>query len=299
MAAPTRQRRLLTVLSALSGLALVAAALLVGPAPAAHAAAGGPDSGWLRLAHLSPDQRPLDVYVYRDGGTRATVVLRHVVYGTISPYQQLPAGAYTVAMRGDGASSSSPPLTSTKVEVSPNAVYTVAGLGSAAQPHLTVLHDQLTSPGGGSSVRVIEASQRTPVASVSLVGGPSLVSQLSFPAATGYQNAPAGWWTVQVAGGQDSTRRRLSFAPGSIHTLVVVDRTPGGLGLLDLTDAAGASAVPSGGVDAGLGGLARSESAMPNSGVFTPVLIWTVPAALVAGGLILLGTRRARSRTHG
>jgi hypothetical protein len=298
MAAPTssaRRGRRVVPLWVLTGLALTAALALAGPA---HAA-GEPDQGWLRLAHLSPDQPPLDVYVYRAGAVQPTTVRRHVDYGTVSPYQQLAAGQYTVAMRGDGAPPDSPPLLSSAVTVRPDDAYTVASVGDGAHQGLTVLHDQLTSPGSGSSVRVIEASRRNPVASVSLVGGPSLTERLGFPAASPYRNAPAGRWTVQVTGARDTAHRRLSFAAGSIHTLVVVDRPAGDLGLLDLTDAAGASAVPSGGVDAGLGGLARPGRAMPSSGVLAPVLIWTVPAAVVAGGLILLGTRRARSRTRG
>src|ERR1039458_5163750 len=58
-----------------------------------------PGTGWVRLAHLSPNTPPVDVYLYSFGDPSARLVLRHVSYGTVSPYQEVPAGDYTVSMR--------------------------------------------------------------------------------------------------------------------------------------------------------------------------------------------------------
>ena len=79
---------------------IAACALSVGlvsiATPATSAAQG---TGWLRLAHLSPNTPAVDVYLYSAGNPRARVVLRHVAYGTVSPYLRAQAGEYTVAMR--------------------------------------------------------------------------------------------------------------------------------------------------------------------------------------------------------
>src|SRR5262249_43868166 len=87
------------------GLARLTLGLLAGAAPAS--ASSG--FGWLRLAHLSPNPPPVDVYLYSFHNPTALIVVHHVAYGTISGYQKVPAGEYTVAMRAAGAASSSQP----------------------------------------------------------------------------------------------------------------------------------------------------------------------------------------------
>src|SRR5947209_7996178 len=96
-----------------------ASALLVGmPAAAATAAsAATAGSGWIRLAHLSPNTPPVDVYLYSFGNSNAQIVLHHVAYGTVSPYEAVTAGDYSVAMRNAGAAASSQPVLSTSVTV--------------------------------------------------------------------------------------------------------------------------------------------------------------------------------------
>lgn len=111
----------------IAGLALLALGLCAGAAPAT--ASAGP--GWLRLAHLSPNTPPVDVYLYSFHNPKALVVVHDVAYGTISGYQKITAGEYTVAMRKAGAPASSSPVISTTVNIEPGSAYTVAGMGPA------------------------------------------------------------------------------------------------------------------------------------------------------------------------
>ena len=120
-----------TRLAVTSAAALLAALLVVvgqlGLAvPAASASQAG-GVGWVRLTHLSPNTPAVDVYLYSFGDPSAQLVLRHVSYGTVSPFEQLAAGEYTVAMRLAGASASSKPVLSTTVDVVAGR-YTTAGL---------------------------------------------------------------------------------------------------------------------------------------------------------------------------
>ena len=85
-------------------------------------------------------------------------MLHHVAYGTVSPYEAVTAGDYSVAMRASGASPSSQPVLSTSVTVKADHAYTVAGMGPESGLRLQVLDDSLTTPPGKSSVRVIQAS---------------------------------------------------------------------------------------------------------------------------------------------
>ncbi|HTQ90982.1 MAG TPA: DUF4397 domain-containing protein, partial [Streptosporangiaceae bacterium] len=135
---------------------IAACALLLGiPAAAASAAQG---TGWIRLAHLSPNTPPVDVYLYSFGDSNAKIVLHHVAYGEVSPYEAVTPGDYSVAMRAAGAPASSQPVLSTSVTVKADHAYTVAGMGPKSGLRLQVLNDDLTTPAGKSSVRVIQAS---------------------------------------------------------------------------------------------------------------------------------------------
>jgi len=63
---------------------LAAAAMLLGiPAAAASAASAAEGTGWIRLAHLSPNTPAVDVYLYSFGNSNAKIVLHHVAYGTV------------------------------------------------------------------------------------------------------------------------------------------------------------------------------------------------------------------------
>ena len=98
---------------------MAASALLLGIPAAATASASSATTGtgWIRLAHLSPNTPPVDVYLYSFGNSNAQIVLHHVAYGTVSPYEAVTAGDYSVAMRASGASASSQPVLSTSVTV--------------------------------------------------------------------------------------------------------------------------------------------------------------------------------------
>jgi len=120
---------------AVVGAVVVSAGLLgtarADAAPAAGAARAAHDAGWVRLAHLSPNTPPVDVYLYNFGDPKARLVLRHVAYGMVSPYEQLPAGDYTVSMRAAGAKPATKPVLSTAFWVTGGDAYTVAGMGPA------------------------------------------------------------------------------------------------------------------------------------------------------------------------
>src|SRR5215472_17508687 len=120
------------------GLTILTIGLFAGAAPAS-ASTG---SGWLRLAHLSPNTPAVDVYLYSFHNPKAMVVLHHVAYGTISGFESVPSGEYTVAMRTVGAKPSSPPVLSTNVDIRPGGAYTVAGMGPAKGLRLQIIKDR-------------------------------------------------------------------------------------------------------------------------------------------------------------
>jgi hypothetical protein len=224
----------------------------------------------------------VDVYLYSFNDPNAMIVVHHVAYGTISGYEKVPSGEYTVAMRAAGAPASSAPVISTTVDVLVGAAYTVAGMGPANGLRLAVLRDQLTTPRGKALVRIIQASLVQHRVTVK-AGGNVLVSQLPFADITSYKVVSPGTWTVSASGETEHTQTQVTLVAGTIHTIVVLD-DPGHLTLDDLVDAAGSRVVPAGAPATGFGGTA------PRPGQSD--LLWI---ALVGCGLLLsaAGTRRA------
>lgn len=265
---------LITALLLLSGL------LVTGTARAATS------TGWIRLAHLSPNAPAVDVYLYNFGNPNARLVLHHVSYGTVSPYEQVPVGEYTVAMRAAGAKGSVPPILSTGFAVHSGGAYTVAGMGPAAGLRLQVMDDQLTAPPGHAMVRVIQASLRQHVVTLSL-DHRTLARNLSFASATGYQQVAPGQELAQVTGTGEKASMTVSLPADSIQTIVVLDGS-GGLRLDALQDAAGSQIQPVGGAQTGLGGTASrpAPSRLP----------WIAAVALGVALAILAGRRLHATR---
>jgi hypothetical protein len=272
----------------LTAAAATSLGLLALTAPAASASS---DVGWVQLAHLSPNTPAVDVYLYSFGDASAQLVLDHVAYGTVSPFEQLAAGDYTVAMRLAGAPSSSKPVLSTAVDVVAGDAYTVAGMGPASGLRLQVIPDRLTTPAGKALVRVIQASLQQDSVTVT-AGSAKLATHLKFASVTGYRVVQPGTWTVHAAGSSESANSTVSFATGTIHTLVILD-DPGSLTIDDLLEAAGSQVAPAGGVQTGFGGMA------PHPG--SALRLWLVLALsglLAASAGVAMLARRRRPALH-
>src|ERR1700733_1519727 len=166
---------------------LAMSALLLGIPATAFASSATTGTGWIRLAHLSPNTPAVDVYLYSFDDSTAMIVLHHVAYGTVSPYESVKAGDYSVAMRGVGASPTGQPVLSTSVTIAAGHAYTVAGMGPESGLRLQVMDDDLTTPSGQALVRVIQASLKDQTVNVTL-GSTVLASSLKFGNVSGYQD---------------------------------------------------------------------------------------------------------------
>src|SRR5579859_5851996 len=169
-------------------MVLAASALLLGiPAAAtAFASSATKGTGWIRLAHLSPNTPAVDVYLYSFDDSNAMIVLHHVAYGTVSPYESVQTGDYSVAMRAAGASATSQPVLSTSVTIATGHAYTVAGMGPESGLRLQVMDDDLNTQTGKAAVRIIQASLKQQEVKVSL-GSDVLSGSLKFASVSAYQ----------------------------------------------------------------------------------------------------------------
>jgi hypothetical protein len=275
---------------------LGASALLLGIPAAATAFASSTTSGtgWIRLAHLSPNTPAVDVYLYSFDNSNAMIVLHHVAYGTVSPYESVQAGDYSVAMRAAGASATSQPVLSTSVTIAAGHAYTVAGMGPESGLRLQVMDDDLTTPPGQTLVRVIQASLKQQEVKVTL-GSTVLSGSLKFASVSAYQGVTPGAQTVTVSAvsaGAGDTSSSVTCAAGTVHTLVVLDGASG-LEVVNLEDASGSGKPPLGGVSTGFGGTAPHG---PGSPVPWLVAIGAGCMLALTGGLRLRRNRQLTAR---
>jgi Domain of unknown function (DUF4397) len=279
---PTCRGAWLARLITACALALGLAGTLAFAASAASAATG---DGYLRLAHLSPNTPAVDVYLYSFGDPDAMVVLRHVAYGDVSPYEPVSSGEYTVAMRAAGKPASSKPVLSTTIDVLAGHAYTVAGMGPVSGLRLQVIDDSLAMIRNAALVRVIQASMHQTSVTVT-AGATTLGSDLNFTTVTGYKSVPPGTVTVKAVGATEQGSGTFTLEPDTIYSIVVLDDA-GHLKLESLVDSSGSKVAPEGGAQTGFGGTAARPGA--------PLLPW---AAAVGAGLLLAagGTVRLRRR---
>jgi hypothetical protein len=278
----------LTRLITASALAIGVAGL-VGLAGSAASASSG--IGYLRLAHLSPNTPAVDVYLYSFGDPSAMVVLDHVAYGDVSPYESVASGEYTVAMRSAGAAPSTKPVLSTTIDVVGGHAYTVAGMGPLSGLRLQVIDDSLAMTPNAALVRVIQASMHQTSVTVT-AGSTTLGSDLNFTTVTPYKSVKPGTVTVTAVGESERGSGTFTLAADTIYTIVVLDDS-GHLGLTSLVDSSGSKVMPQGGAATGFGGTAARPGAS--------LLPWAGAAAagvLAAGGGLIRLRRRRRPAMH-
>ena len=272
---------------------LAFSALLVGTPASASASSAAASTGWVSLGNLSETPSPVDVYLYSSGNSSPQFEQHGVAYGTILPYQQVNAGAYSVKMRTAGSSATSNPVWSVSLTVKAGGAYMVAPLRTTAQAgQLTVVDNNLTTPQGKSFVRVIQADINQDKVTFHCSCAPGAPGNITTDAAPGNVSSqvpiPAGTWTMTATGSSANASLPVTLTAGTVHTEVVIAAPGGGVEIVNVTDAAGAGQAPTGGVSSGFGGTAPHPAGSP--------LPWLV---LIGGGALLVLAAGWRLRRDG
>ncbi|MCM6764238.1 DUF4397 domain-containing protein [Rathayibacter sp. ZW T2_19] len=285
--APSSRRRSWAAIA----VAAVAAATLLSAAPASAAEQG---TGWVRVAHLSPDTKSVDVTLTSLAGGGAAFELDDVAYGAVSPYWTLQPGTYVVSMVPSDAPEGTSPVIEQSVDVSAGTPLTVAALGRNAVLSTTVFTDDLTPPADGQArVRVIQASTTASQVDVATTTGTALATDAAQGTATPYTSVPAGPWSLDLSAGSVSATADLDLAPGSVASLFVLDDASSGLVVSPVLDSAAVGDLPVGGIQTGGGATAvhvssaQSADAPAVSGLLGVVSV----LGLIAGAVALLARR--------
>ncbi len=292
----TRHRSLAPLVAVLAAFLLALAG--AGTASAQTAPAPTNPSGFVRLGHLAPDVGPVDVYLAPFGGQEQSVIHK-APYGTLTPYQTLAPGDYTVAMRPAGTPPSTPPMLATQVKVAQGAADTLLVTGTNDALRTSVVPDDLTQPSAGAArVRLVQGSPTAQHLTVAAVAGPTLARDVAYGTATGYANVSQGRWTLKVTAA-DGTNAMASapvvdLAAGSVHSLLVTDAPGGGFAITAVVDAAGidTAMAPAGGVQTGGGGTATHIINAPSSPSRTGLGFGAAAVLIVAFGGVAARRRR-------
>lgn len=258
-------------------LALLAGVLTPGVAqaavaPAAVAPAAVPAaSGWVRLAHLSPNTKSVDVRLTALSGGNTLYELDNVRYGQVSPYHAMPDGIYTVSMVPAGSAPTTKPMISTSVQIDTGKSATVAAYGTNKKLTVSVFTDDLTAPTAGQArVRLIQASTIVKTVDVTTSTGVPIAANAKAGTATGYAQVPAGKWTLALTSAKMQNTAQIDLANGSVTTLLVLDTASGGLTIDPILDSAAVGQMPVGGVQTGGGFLATHPGYLATLGVPAP-----------------------------
>ena len=145
----------------------------------------------VRVAHLSPDAGPVDVYV--DG----VKVLSGVEFPGISPYLTLASGTVSVEVTPAGSTDA---VIAADLEFEDGISYTVGATGLVADDDLSaiVLEDNRNAVEGETQVRVIHTSPDAPAVDVVVRGGNPLFENLSFRESSDYAVVAAATYDLDV-----------------------------------------------------------------------------------------------------
>jgi hypothetical protein len=266
---------------------LAFSALLFGIPAAASASSSAAGTGWIRLGNLTTSA--VDAYVYSPGNSSPQIVLPDLSYGTISSYQVVNTGDYTVTMRSAGSSASSKPVFTGGVTVQAGRSYTVAALTVATGGgQVMVLGDALTTPAGKSSVRVIQASLTQKNVKFYCSCGGFITTNAGPGSVSAYMPIPPGTWTMTATGSSAKRSLPVALTADTVHTELVLDTTGGGIEVVDVLDAAGPGQPPVGGAGTGFGGTTPHSPGSP--------LPWL---AVIGAGAVLALVGGLRLRRNG
>ena len=270
-AQPVRRRRLAAVLALTAAAGVALAGSLVGVSPA-NAADG---DGWVRVGHLSPDTKAVDVTLTSLKGGQVVMDLDDVTYGQVSPYQALPAGTYVVSMTAADAPADSKPVITTNVTVDSGQPITALAYGPNDDLKTQVFKDDLTAPAEGQAkVRLVQAANVSKTVTVATSTGTTIAEDAPFGSASGYAQVAAGPWTLDLTGEKVSGTSDVDLAAGSINTLFVLDNSTGGITIVPVVDSAATAQAPVGGVQTGGGYLAEHPQKSESKGLWATVLGW-------------------------
>ena len=276
-----------------SSIAVLAMPLMFVAGSSSEVAGASSAVGYLRIGHFVPGTGAISVSV--DG----RAVANAVTFQQVTSYFAVPAGTHTVKVVVPNApTSADAPSMAVTVGSGRSMTVLVTAKASGAVA-LTAFPDDLAEPPAGhAKVRVIDTLASVPALAGTLnpVPAPTDPPPFQLPPtpvgmASPYLAVPASSYNVQFINATNGTTvlsgNDWPVAAGTVASLVVL-RGASAPTLEVLKDAIGATAMPSGGMATGAGGMAERSQWRPGALAFGLGLL----LMLAIGGGVLLGWGR-------
>jgi hypothetical protein len=265
---------------------------------AVPAASASPGVGYVRLANLAENSKPVDLYLYPSGSTRpAAPTVADAGYGAVGTEMSETVGDYTIAVLPAGSSASSAAEYSGTVSVHAGQLYTVgpidvSGTGSARK--VLTLKEPTTTKAGQSTVTAINTAIGHGAITFHCscaAGAPGNILTSAQTDAAYTAPIPPGDWTMTATGSGGVTASVYVPLAANANRTEIVLGTASGLEIVNLLDAVGDTAAV-GGAGTGFGGSAPHGPGSP--------LPWLALAGagvllVAAGGLTLSRARTSRT----
>jgi hypothetical protein len=162
--------------------------------PAERVAAQGTAQAYFRIVQAMP--MATDIDVYSDGAK----TLSTLMFGTVSQYLPIAAGAHAIAVTAVGKAIGAAIVTQS-LTFTAGTSYTLAAIGNtspAVKPELLSFTDDDTAVPNQAKIRVYHFSDNAGPVSVGKADGTILVPKLDFQQDTSYLMVPPGTYTFQV-----------------------------------------------------------------------------------------------------
>lgn len=184
------------------------------------------DLASIRLAHFSPDAAAVDVYVNGD------VAVENLQFTEVTPFLELAAGSYDLAIAPAGTSIDDAVITSSGLTLEANTTITVATVGSLENGTLAVtVIEEDYSPIDGNNARITIVHAVENESALDIYGSSILLVQsLRYPEGSGdgafTRDVPAGRYNFEanVAGGDATVRvaNGVELATGEYYLIVAI-----------------------------------------------------------------------------
>ncbi|MDT8719113.1 DUF4397 domain-containing protein [Clostridium sp. 19966] len=177
------------------------------------------NESYFRFLHASPGTAPVDVYI------NGKLLVPNLRYQYFTNYFKRSGGYYEVTVYTAGKNTN--PLISTRINISPNSIYTLAVIGTDDKISLMPIMEPLpTKAQSHAMIRLVHLSPNAPAVDLTSPDGKKLFKNVEYKEVTGYIPLVPSTYTFQLrAAGTDKVVLivpNIKLAPGKIYTVYAV-----------------------------------------------------------------------------
>lgn len=155
-------------------------------------------NSYIRILHATEALPNVDIYA------NGNALVKNLSYGEFSNYIPVLPGNYNVEVYAAGTTTN--PLLSTNLYITPNSVFNVAAIKSAGNVSLYPIPEPLTSQNfGRACIRFVNLSETSPAVNLTFSNGTSLFNSVGFKDITDYACITPGTYSFNIKASDNNT----------------------------------------------------------------------------------------------